>query len=111
MKVAVAVSNDEKFTEHFGKAQKFLVYEFDGEKMEFVEKRDSPKVLGEKHQWGKSLSVVEDCDTIICLQVGLRAKPGLKELGKTVVEDEGPVEEVLERFIKHQQFMNKPLFK
>lgn len=105
MKVAVAVSANEKFTEHFGKAQKFLIYEFNGEKMEFLGKRESPKVLGEKHQWGKSLKVIEDCDVIICLQVGFRARPGLKELGKTVVEDEGTVEEVLERFIKHRQFM------
>lgn len=111
MKVAVAASEDGKFTEHFGRAQKFLIYEFDGEKMEFLEMRESPKDAGEKHQWGKSLKVIQDSDVIICLQIGLRAKPGLKKIGKTVVEDEGTVDEVLERFIKHQQFMEKPLFK
>ncbi len=111
MKVAVAASDDEKFTEHFGKAQKFLIYEFDGEKMEFLDMRESPKVAGEKHQWNKSLKAIEDSDIIICLQIGLRAKPGLKKMGKTVVEDEGTIDEVLERFIKHQQFMEKPLFK
>ena len=31
MRIAVAVSDDEKFVEHFGRAQKFLIYEFDGE--------------------------------------------------------------------------------
>jgi predicted Fe-Mo cluster-binding NifX family protein len=111
MKVAVAASDDEKFTEHFGKAQKFLIYEFDGDNMGFLEMRESPKEAGEKHQWGKSLKVIQDSDVIICLQIGLRAKPGLKKMGKTVVEDEGTVDEVLERFIKHQQFMGKPLFK
>ncbi len=110
MKIAVAVSDDEKFTEHFGKAQKFLIYEFDGDEMRFMEKRESLKILGEKHQWGKSLNVIEDCDVIICLQIGLRAKPALKEIGKKIVEDDGLVEDVLQRFINHQKFMDQSIF-
>lgn len=111
MKIALAASDDEKYTEHFGKAQKFLIYEFNNENMEFLEIRVSAKEPGEKHQWGKSLNVVGDCDVVICLQIGMRAKPGLKELGIKVVEDDGTVDEVLGRFMKHQQFMQKPLFK
>ncbi len=109
MKIAVASSDDGKVTEHFGKAQKFLIYEFDGETTEFLETRESKKNPGEKHQWGKSLNVIEDCEIIICLQIGINAKPGLKKMGKKVVEEEGTVEEVLERFVAHYKFMNKPL--
>ena len=47
MKIAIASSDNEKYVEHFGKAQKFIIYEFDGEKVEFIEIRDSPKVPGE----------------------------------------------------------------
>jgi predicted Fe-Mo cluster-binding NifX family protein len=109
MKIAIAASDDEKYAEHFGKAQKFLIYKFNGEKEEFLETRDSPKEPGEKHQWGKSLKVIKDCEVIICVQIGINAKPGLKKMGKTVVEDEGTVDEVLERYIKHYKFMNQPL--
>ncbi|MDD3984583.1 MAG: NifB/NifX family molybdenum-iron cluster-binding protein [Methanobacterium sp.] len=109
MKVAVSVSDDKKFTEHFGRAQKFLIYEFNGEEAEFKDSRESEKVAGEKHQWGKSLNVVRDCDVIICLQIGMSAKAGLKSDGKKIVEDEGSVEEVLNKFIKHEQFLKKPL--
>ena len=109
MRIAVSVTDDEKFTQHFGRAQKFLIYEFDGEKTEFIDRRESLKIPGEKHQWGKSLKVVDDCDVVICLQIGMTAKPGLKSMGKKVVEDEGPVEEVLTRFVEHEKFMNKPL--
>jgi predicted Fe-Mo cluster-binding NifX family protein len=52
---------------------------------------------------------MKDCDVVICAQIGINAKPGLKKMGKTVVEDEGTVEEVLERFRKHQIFLSKPL--
>ena len=109
MKIAIAASDDEKYVEHFGKAQKFLIYEFDGDKEEFLEIRGSPKEPGEKHQWGKSLKVIKDCEVIICFQIGINAKPRLKKIGKTLVEDEGTVNEVLERYIKHYKFMNRPL--
>jgi len=49
---------------------------------------------------------VEDVDVIICMQMGINAKPALRKMGKTVVEDEGTVDEVLGRYIKHYQFMN-----
>ncbi len=110
MKIAVAVSDDEKFTEHFGKAQKFMIYEFNEYEMNFTEKRMSPKIPGEKHQWGKSLNVIGDCDVIICLQIGLRAKPALKQMDKKIVEDDGNIEDVLQRFINHQKFIDKPIF-
>lgn len=109
MKIAVAATDNEKLVEHFGKAQKFLIYNFDGDHAKFLESRESPKEKGEKHQWGKSLKVIKDADTIICAQIGINAKPGLKKMGKTVIEDEGTVEEVLKRYIKHYQFMSKPL--
>jgi predicted Fe-Mo cluster-binding NifX family protein len=109
MKIAVATTDEGRYAEHFGKAQKFIIYEFDGEKADLIDTRESPKELGEKHQWGKSLQVIQDCDVIICAQIGINAKPGLKKMSKTVVEDEGTVDEVLSRYIKHYQFMNKPL--
>ncbi len=109
MKIAIAASDDKKYAEHFGKAQKFLIYEFDGEEIEFLETRASPKESGEKHQWGKSLQVIKDSDVIICMQIGINAKPALKKMGKDVVEDEGTINEVLGRYIKHYQFMNRPL--
>lgn len=109
MKIAIASSDDGQYAEHFGKAQKFMIYEFDGEEVEFLQTRESPKVPGEKHQWAKSLEAIKDSDVIICMQIGINAKPALKKMGKDVVEDEGTVEEVLGRYVKHYQFMNRPL--
>lgn len=109
MKIAVATSNG-KDVDHFGKAQKFMIYEFDEENINFIEKRESPKIKGEKHQWQKSLSVIEDCEIVICAQAGLKGKFGLKNAGIKLVEDEGNIENVLDRFVKHYNFMKKPLF-
>jgi len=109
MKIAVATSNGED-VDHFGKAQEFLIYEFDGENMNFIEKRESSKIKGEKHQWQKSLDVINDCEVVICAQAGLKGKFGLKNAGIKLVEDEGSIGEVLERFVNHYNFMKKPLF-
>ena len=46
---------------------------------------------------------------LYALQIGMTAKSGLKSAGKKIVEDEGTVEEVLNRFVEHEKFMNKPL--
>lgn len=108
MKIAVATSND-KGVEHFGKAQGFMIYEFDGENVTFIEKRDSPKIPGEKHQWQKSLNVIGDCEVVICSQAGLKGKVGLKNAGIKLMEDEGTIEEVLDRYISHYKFMKEPL--
>ena len=108
MKIAVATSND-KDVEHFGKAQGFMIYEFDDGNMNFIEKRESPKIQGEKHQWQKSLDVIGDCEVVICVQAGLKGKFGIKNAGIKLVEDEGSIENVLERFVNHYNFMKKPL--
>lgn len=109
MKIAVATSNG-KDVDHFGKAQWFMIYEFDEENMVFIEKRESPKIKGEKHQWQKSLDVISDCEVVICAQAGLKGKFGLKNAGIKLVEDEGSIDKVLERFSNHYNFMKKPLF-
>ncbi len=109
MKIAVASSNGED-VDHFGKAQAFMIYEFDEENVHFIEKRESTKIKGEKHQWQKSLDDIGDCEVVICAQAGLKGKFGLKNAGIKLVEDEGSVDEVLDRFINHYKFMKKPLF-
>ncbi len=109
MKIAVATSNG-KDVDHFGKAQGFMIYEFDEKDINFIEKRESPKIKGEKHQWQKSLDAISDCEIVICVQAGLKGKFGLKNAGIQLVEDEGNIEDVLERFVKHYNFMKKPLF-
>lgn len=108
MKIAVATS-DGKDVDHFGKAQAFMIYDFDEEDVAFIEKRDSLKIKGEKHQWKKSLNVIEDCEVVICAQAGLKGKVGLKNAGIKLVEDGGTIDEVIQRYIKHYKFMKKPL--
>ncbi|MGC9517067.1 MAG: NifB/NifX family molybdenum-iron cluster-binding protein [Methanomicrobiales archaeon] len=112
MKIAVATSVGDQVT-HFGRAQNFSIYEFDEEnyKLSFLENRETNIDLEMKHQWKTSLDLIKDCEIVICSQVGVHAKFGLEKKGIKVVQDEGDTPEVLDNYINHLKFMNKPLFK
>jgi len=105
MKIALASSDGINVNLHFGKAFKFSIYELEGNKPNFLETREVEKNPDEKHQWDKSLRIIRDCEVVICVQVGIKARLGLKKAGIELLEDEGPVDEVLERYLKHQEFM------
>jgi predicted Fe-Mo cluster-binding NifX family protein len=111
MRIAVASSDGKNVDLHFGKARSIYIFDFDekGDNKIFVEKRTVEFESGQKHQWMKTLNVIKDCDVVICVQAGFKSKFGLDEEGIKLVEDEGPIEEVLNRYIDHYKFMNTPL--
>lgn len=106
MKIGVA-SSDGEYTVHFGKAQGFVIFLWDGEEKEYVELRRTNINPEAKHQWIEILSKINDCQVIIAAQAGMKAKYGLKKEGIKFVEDEGTVEEVVDRFIQHEKFMDQ----
>jgi len=111
MRIAIASSDGKNVDLHFGKARSICVFDFDeeGNNKTFVEKRMVDFIPGEKHQWMKTLNAIEDCDVVICVQAGFKSKFGIEESGLKLVEDEGPLEEVLNRYIEHYKFMKAPL--
>jgi len=104
MRIAIGTS-DRLNTEHFGRAKGFNIYQWDGDEADFVEYIETNINPEEKHQWPKNLSILGDCEVIIVAQAGMKAKYGIKKANLKLVEDEGTLEEVLERFIKHEKFM------
>jgi len=111
MRIAIASSDGKNVDLHFGKAKSTYVFDFDEEKdnKTFVEKRTVEIEEGEKHQWMKTLDAIRDCDVVICVQTGFKSKFGIEKAGLKLVEDEGPLDEVLNRYIEHYKFMKAPL--
>ena len=105
MKIAIA-SSDRVNTDHFGRARGFAIYQWNGDEAEFIEYIETNINPEEKHQWQEGLRLLEDCEVIIAVQAGMKAKYGIKKTNLKLVEDEGTVEEVLGRFIKHEKFMS-----
>jgi len=111
MRIAIASSDGKNVDLHFGKARSICIFDFDEEKDNkiFLERRTVEIEEGERHQWMKTLDAIRDCDVVICVQAGFKSKFGIEEAGLKLVEDEGPLDEVINRYIEHYKFMKAPL--
>lgn len=109
MRIAVASSNGKDVNLHFGKAKRLFIYDVDGENIKFVEERNVDISNEIKHQGSKVIEAVSDCQTVIVVQYGPKTKIKADKVNLKIVEDEGPINEVLKRYIDHINFMNSPL--
>ena len=104
MRLAVVSSDGENVNLHLGKGSSVYVYDYDDD-LTFVEKRDVEIAEDSKHQGGKVIKACDDCDVLICVQYGFKSKIKAEDAGLKLVMDEGPIDEVLKRYIDHVEFM------
>ena len=106
MRLAVVSSDGENVDLHLGRGKSIFVYDYDDE-LSFVERRDIEIADDAKHQGGKVIKICSDCDVLIAVQYGFKSKIKAEDAGIKLVMDEGPVDEVLKRYIDHVEFMRK----
>lgn len=104
MKIAIASSNGENVDLHLGKAYSLYIYEYDDEGITLLEHRIL-ELEDDKHQGGKVIQSCEDCDVIISVKYGFKSKIKAEDAKIKLVSDEGPIDEVLKRYIDHYNFM------
>lgn len=106
MRLAVVSSDGENVDLHLGKGRSVYVYDYEDE-LAFVEKREVEIAEDAKHQGGKVIKACNDCDVLIAVQYGFKSKIKAEDADIKLVMDEGPIDEVLERYIAHAEFMRK----
>lgn len=104
MRLAVVSSDGENVDLHLGKGKSIFIYDYEDE-LAFVERRDIEIVEDSKHQGGKVIKTCSDCDVLIAVQYGFKSKIKADDAGIKLVMDEGPIDEVLQRYIDHVNFM------
>lgn len=104
MRLAVVSSDGKNVDLHLGKGKSLYIYDWD-EELNFVEVRDVEITEDSKHQGGKVLNACSDCDVLIAVQYGFKSKIKAEDAGIKLVMDEGPIDEVLKRYIDHVNFM------
>ncbi|MBR4396556.1 MAG: dinitrogenase iron-molybdenum cofactor biosynthesis protein [Methanobrevibacter sp.] len=104
MRLAVVSSNGENVDLHLGKGSSIYIYDYE-EELNFVEHRSVDIDVESKHQGGKVIKACEDCDVLIAVEYGFKSKIKADDAGIKLVSDEGPVDEVLQRYIDHYNFM------
>ncbi len=105
MRLAVVSSDGKNVDLHLGKGKSVYVYDYEDE-LSFVEKRDVEIAEDSKHQGGKVIKACSDCDVLIAVQYGFKSKIKAENAEIKLVMDEGPIDEVLQRYIDHFNFMN-----
>ena len=105
MRLAVVSSDGKNVDLHLGKGKSVYVYDYEDE-LNFVEKRDVEIAEDSKHQGGKVIKACSDCDVLIAVQYGFKSKIKAENAEIKLVMDEGPIDEVLQRYIDHFNFMN-----
>ena len=106
MRLAVVSSDGENVDVHLGRGKSVYVYDYDDE-VTFIERRDIEISEDAKHQGGKVINACSDCDVLISVQYGFKSKVKAEDAGIKLVMDEGPIDEVLQRYIDHYNFMKK----
>ncbi|RAP51698.1 MAG: hypothetical protein BZ138_04635 [Methanosphaera sp. rholeuAM270] len=101
-KIGVAIKDNGKRLEHFGICEYFIIYNYNEsdssmeyENVIFSSKDHRPN--GE--EWEKSADAIKDCDIVICEKIGLVARAEIERMGIKIIESEGSVEKVLDKFI------------
>ena len=103
MRLAIVSSDGENVDLHLGRGKTVYVYE----DMDFVEKREIEISEDAKHQGGKVIKACSDCDVLIAVQYGFKSKIKAEDAGLKLVMDEGPIEEVIKRYLDHVEFMSQ----
>ena len=106
MRLAVVSSDGENVDLHLGRGKSIYVYDYDDE-LSFVERRDIEIAEDAKYQGGTVIKTCSDWDVLIAVQYGFKSKIKAEDAGIKLVMDEGPIEEVLKRYIDHVEFMKK----
>jgi len=104
MRLAVVSSDGENVDLHLGRGKSVFVYDYEDE-LDFVERRDVEISEDAKHQGGKVIKMCDDCDVLIAVQYGFKSKIKADDAGIKLVMDEGLVDDVLQRYIDHVNFM------
>ena len=108
--VAVASSDDISVNEHFGRAKRFIIYEFEAGEWKRIDSRDNqPACAGHEHNddlLERTAELIADCRAVVISQIGSTATDLL--LGRRILPFmlSGPIDEVLKTVEGSKRFIS-----
>jgi predicted Fe-Mo cluster-binding NifX family protein len=103
MRIAITSSNGKKVDTHFGKANKFYVYELENSLPKYIEERDTFNYCPgtENHTFDsqrleKIYKLIEDCQILCTVKIGEIPALKLLEKGINIVESEGELSDIFQ---------------
>ena len=107
-RVAVTSKYEKLVDQHFGHAERFLIYETDGIRSNLLERRSVPKYCNgneycesEREFKQETIKKLTDCDAVVTMRIGSQAKERLLAQGILAVESCTEIREGLEMAVQH----------
>lgn len=102
MLIAIASTDGEKVDEHFGRANRFFIYDILQENKTLITVREvEPLSTGDKQhsfdpqRMAAVIDAVKDCARIYCAKIGDRPKQELEKIGVSTVIETGPISSIV----------------
>lgn len=107
IRIAVASSDGIVVNEHFGRAEKFYIYDSDEEELDLVEVRNVSRVceLGnhDDDRLRENAETISDCQYLLVSRIGQGASRVVESLGVEPYEIPGIITESIEQLIKYRK--------
>ena len=101
MRIAIASTDGITVNEHFGRADRFLVYEIDDDSLEMIEEREieplsvgDPKHAFDKLKFTQIADQINDCKKVYVVKIGDKPAEELNKLGIEPVVFEGAISSI-----------------
>ncbi len=92
MKVPVVSSDGNAVNRYFGHASRFLIFEVDGDEIQFIEVREITPLCGSADYESKDdvlfriISLIKDCEAVLCARIGRKPREELRKNGINPIE-------------------------
>jgi nitrogen fixation protein NifX len=104
LRVAVASSDGITVNEHFGKANRFLIFEIKDDSIELIQERKAVQICGTnghtEEKVDETVKLISDCKVVLVSRIGMGPELALQDKGIKVYEISMEINRALERFAK-----------
>ena len=107
MLIAVATKNGKEIDQHFGHAERFLIYDVDGNNASLVDEKKVERYCSmdpdhplRGHLLRKIADALAGCRAVACAQIGQAPLTEMERMGIDVFTVEGPIRPVLVELAK-----------
>ena len=98
MQIAIASTDGETVNEHFGKTDRFLIYDLTDARLALLKVStvtplsiDDPKHAFNPDRMAKTIAALKGCERVYCARIGDRPREELEKAGIELVVGTGPI--------------------
>jgi nitrogen fixation protein NifX len=107
IRIAAASSDGVIIDQHFGKADKFLIFEIEDNVTKLIEERQNTPICGTNghavEKVNDTVTLISDCEAVFVSKIGMGPALALQDKGITVFEVSISINEALESFAKYKK--------